>query len=351
MSISDSLKEEFIDVKTCCDAYNEAIKLATAHGISNNDLRKIIVDKSAFNTMHLKLIETVLSKMDNSINTLDLGYGWWAIRYINEKKQHWLKVEMLHENDLHLVQRETLGNARRELSRMDLESLLPAIIDYERLDEYKKRIEAKAIAFVKQYCDFIISSDVESVDVIRPISISFHAGTRWVQRVYKINPTNEKMAEEYRRQHQKQVEEDILNGFKSAEHVWTNDEGVQYFFDSDNIMYVKGTDSTIITLYEEDFGFSKNINRNIVYEQIKVLEQLRSDLVIKEEECYTETNVLEAELYLFTEELRLKEAEISLIKSKQILATSKRDSVSKTIHSERIAYSIECNKLFKKFEG
>jgi hypothetical protein len=300
----------------------------------------------------------VLRAMPLSNNLVQLEGNWHAIRYLNEKADTCLKIDIMRKEDVYLLQRD--GRHERELNRNDIETLLPALIDDESLELYKQHLAIKAKELVYEQSGVLIGDDeepneeVEEVipDEEKPVTVSTHAGLRWVQRVIGIK--NEQQAEEYRRKHMVEVNEAVLDAYGKADKVWEDDDDITYWFDPDNIMYVRGMQNgnpNIITLYEEEFGFSKAINRMITLEQLSVLADVRESLR-ESELAVHETNIrVDYEVQGINDEITVLESQIALLVSQRAKAIADRDLSNKQVKATKDKYTAEFNKLFKKWDA
>jgi hypothetical protein len=300
----------------------------------------------------------VLRAMPLSNNLVQLEGNWHAIRYLNEKADTCLKIDIMRKEDVYLLQRD--GRHERELNRNDIETLLPALIDDESLELYKQHLAIKAKELVYEQSGVLIGDDeepneeVEEVipDEEKPVTVSTHAGLRWVQRVIGIK--NEQQAEEYRRKHMVEVNEAVLDAYGKADKVWEDDDDITYWFDPDNIMYVRGMQNgnpNIITLYEEEFGFSKAINRMITLEQLSVLADVRESLR-ESELAVHETNIrVDYEVQGINDEVTVLESQIALLVSQRAKAIADRDLSNKQVKATKDKYTAEFNKLFKKWDA
>jgi hypothetical protein len=198
-------------------------------------------------------------------NILKISDGWYGIRWVDEKGNLDLKIDFLREHDICLLERD--GRTQRELSRNEVDTLLPGMIDEDRLEQFKKDIRSNAVKMLgteefkvvlkDRICTVPTESGVEQViggtDLYNP-KISAHAGVRWVQRKLKV-PVSQ--SEEYRKNHRVEVESAIIEAWNKAEKVWTGEDGIEYWIDDDNFAFIVGN-GTVITLYQEDFLTSSN---------------------------------------------------------------------------------------------
>ena len=364
-TITDTAKATFLRVKYQYDSLSQAIRLAReCADIAEQDIQAMTAIKQELKKKWMTQVETFLKKMPLGSNVIELGEGWYGIRYLDDKLNKALKIEPIQEPNVFHVQRD--GRNAAEFTRMQLDSILPAIIDERFLELYKHKLHNDAIDLVKQHCGYVIQREAPVQMVVEPVqpdnadpeliegaevryfpTISHHAGVRWVQR--KIGIINEIQATEYKRANLREVETAILNGFSAAEHVWTAEDGIEYYFDPENIMYVVGNNN-IITLYESDFTFAKHINRSIVFEQLAVIDKAWR-LLQDTEECHAELQVsVDNDLIDIQGRLASLKAEMELLQAKQDTKTAELAESSKVLSKAKVDYHGQCNKLFKKFD-
>lgn len=349
--VSVELKAQFMADKCLYDSLSQAIKLAKTSGCSEKQIRPLTLMKQEYKKLCANNTSKMLRAMPLSINVVQLEGNWHAVRYINEKADMCLKIDII--SDAHLLSRD--GRYERELTRNDIESLLPALIDEESLELYKQHLAIKAKELIYEQAGVLIDGDEPDEEPIadedKPTTVSSHAGLRWVQRVIGIK--SEQQAEDYRRKHLAEVNEAVLDGYLKAEQVWADEDDITYWFDADNIMYVRGMQNgnpNIITLYEEDFGFSKQINRMITLEQLGVLTGVRDALRGAEEQVVETNTKVDHEVRGINDDITVLESQIALLVSQRAKAMADRDLSNKQVKAHKDKYVAEFNKLFKKWD-
>lgn len=188
------------------------------------------------------------------------------------------------------------------------------------------------------------SGEPDSTEVA--IRTSFHAEQRWVQRTKGIS--SELKAVEYRNKNLDEVRMEILAGFNSSQYLWTAEDKVEYWFDDNNMMYVYDPNTQcIITVYESDFSFSKEINRQIVFEQIKVLTKAWGDLVDTREAHKECEEFIEDAIYCLDAKIKSLNAELELLNAKKQAKLAELAESSKVLSLSAATYNVEFNKLFR----
>jgi hypothetical protein len=365
-----SIKAQFMDDKCLYDSLSQAIRLMRANNNTEKQMRPLTLLKQEYKKLCANNTKKVLSAMPLSTNLWQLDDNWHAIRYINEKADTCLKVEIMSKENASLLMRD--GRYERELRRNDIDALLPAIIDEEGLDLYKQHIARKARELILEHTDAVegfeysieepyeeVAEEVIVPDDEKPVITSFHAGKRWVQRIIAVNNPhlnvkNEQQAEDYYRKHMTEINEAVLDAYGMAVKVWEDDDNITYWFDANNVMYVKGFENgvpKIITLYEEDFGFTKEINRMITLKQLEVLSGVYNSLKQAEVTAKEVNARAEADVQGINSEITALESQIALLVSQRAKVMADRDIGNKQVKVHKDRYIAESNKLFTKWDA
>jgi hypothetical protein len=336
------------------DSLSQAIKIAKANGLDDKQIKPLVLLKQEMKTKCHKNSETLLKRMALGENLVHMKESWYSIRHTNDKGDITLKQECLKAEDIYILRRD--GRHERELNRIELDNFLPAITNDEALELYKQSIRAEGHNLIRVHTGVSIESadsqdNIEGVDQDKPITVSSHAGMRWVQRVNQYALKDEKKAEDYRRLHVNAINEAVLDCFGLAEKVWQSDrDGITYWFNPNgNVMFVVGSNN-IITLYEEDFGFTKDMNRMIVREQLKVLELAHNALLQAEVDHKNSLSTVDDEIKGINNELALLEANMALLIAKRATLNAEREQTNKEVKLARTKYDVEFDKLFKKWD-
>ena len=357
-AISESAKEEFLSFKFEYDSVSQAIKLAKGKGdigALDADIQELIKTKDTMKRRYQTFMENFVKKMPLSSNVLSLGEGWYGVRYLDHNLNRALKIDLIEgDKVLSVIHRD--GRYDEEFSKAALDSLVPSVVDMDALEKYKGRIAINALKYIREYCGVTLEPPAE--ETIGQVSeegigVTHHAGKRWVQRVIGI--ANDASAVEYKRQHLEEVEKAVLDGFNSAEHLWSDpEEDYEFYFDPNNMMYVVGNQESgsksIVTVWESDFTFTKGINRAIVLEQIKVIDKCWWDL--KDTiDCHEDLKEdVQEGIRQVNDEIGALTAQIELLKAKRNTLTAQLDESSKVLNKAQVDYKVQYDKLFKKFD-
>jgi hypothetical protein len=332
----------------------QAIKILKSNGIKDEEMQTILSKKHKLKNSYLASVTKLLRGMNLHSNILKISDGWYGVRWMDEKGNLDLKIDFLREHDICLLERD--GRTQRELSRSEMDTLLPGMIDEDRLEQFKKDIKSKGIKMLDteefkavlgcRIYSIPVEEGVEQVvggiDLHNP-KVSAHAGLRWVQRKLKVPVLQ---SEEYKKNHRVEIESAILEAWNKAEKVWTGEDGIEYWIDDDNFAFIVGN-GTVITLYQEDFGFALHINRSIIDMQ---LEEVRKSFESYKEaekefdECSVRT---EEEISVVESEIKVIQAHLELLTSRKSMLLSTKDQMTKALSLGRERYSSELNRLFR----
>lgn len=178
------------------------------------------------------------------------------------------------------------------------------------------------------------------------VSLSIHAMERWVQRVWGV-PAKE-VSGTIKGQ-EKQVENEILGCYSTAEVVWEGDTEL-YKFGADNIMFVVSKASNkIITLYEEDFGFAKEINRAITFLQLQELRKQYDALKVQRKDYESSIDVASRKIEVINEEIADLERRVQMKKDLKAVLLSTKKNLEDTMLESESRYNKEHSKLFGKW--
>lgn len=364
-TIPVALASKYMRIKKHYNALSQALKIARLY--DKPELIEVLsLRRSVSNEDRMKCEEEVIRKMSKECNLVHITGNWVGIRFLDGKGKTAFKDDIIPERDLYLIKR----NPKREnnLRYTDLDTLLPGIIDMTALAEFKKIIQDDAYVMLSELGfnpesemhpesagdDMSVPSEC-SDDVVEPVPLlhaSTHACKRWVERVYKI--FNESKVAEYVKQNRDKIEKEIENGYNSAQQVWAGEDGVRYWFDDNNMMYLigdnpSGVGETVITLYEEDFGFTKEINRMITFKQLEVLKQSYDELVHEGDIHAQLVESLGHSISGIDGQLNVLRAQISYLEAERASLIQNTETSARQVELKRGKYAQESGKLFKKW--
>jgi len=350
--VEEAVSKRFLEKKIMYESLNVAVRLVTKQMGSTGSIAELIGMKSKAKKDYFEEVQSLSnSYFSNCVggkpvnsNMLQLLDGWYGVAYYNDKKSIDLKFELLIERDIYMLERT--GNIHH-FRKNDIETAIVAYIDESSLELYKHSLIQRALEFIHDYDPEFKYEEVPITS--NPVSNfprpSSHSSKRWVQRI--VNIPNEVEAEDYRRNHLKEVDCSIEEGFSKASKLWEGSDGISYWFDDNNLMYVVGN-NVIITLYEEDFGFTKGINKSIVLLQIEEIKKSYEELGLMEREHEEASREVDKELSGVESQLIELQASMSYLNSCKAALLATKDKSTKGIKMKREQFNNQFNKLFKK---
>lgn len=385
--ITADFKRKFLENKTARDSVNQAIKIAKSNGVEGEELQALVVLKQQHTDVLANGQARILRSMNLSSNIVELGNSWYGIRYLDDKHNTALKLELLNEEDLHILERD--GRKERELGTAQVHTLILSCINYPLLDAYKELLKERSKEYLTSTMlgiDKILTdhAEVQQGTLHAPMyglsnmpeepkalvvtedtlmegaegiegttKVSFHAGVRYVQRVLFIGVNNEVQAQKHFKAHAQDVTDELLLLFNSSEVIWNEvqgDEEITYYVDKDNNVFVVGS-NTIITMYVADFGFSKEINHMIVIKQSGVLYDVRNAWNKVQATQREEISAISEEVSQIDDVIQELEIRISRELSRKTELQLTAERVNKDAEVAKAEFTKEFNKLFKKWKN
>lgn len=164
------------------------------------------------------------------------------------------------------------------------------------------------------------------------MNITKHTVERYVERYINLNSTES--TKSYLATNENKVREWIMKEFESAELFYTgqikNKSTVNYYLlKASNRIYITDTnDSSIITTYPIEFGFSAEIDKQIATMVIKELNDTKHAITAKREENQTTLEDLYADKERKEDQVKDLEAQLQKAKNDLNLAKELIDSVT-----------------------
>lgn len=342
IEVDDKRTDTLWGAKLDYDVVCAAVKMLAN---TDYDKRELVAKKSKKKQSYTEAMDAVLMSMPHEDNIVDLGDSWYGVRYVDSDGSKWLRVVPLSSTNL--VQRDL--DLDRELTKSDITALIPSITDQGSIDQWCSTVEWEARVLLNEMgIDLGLPEDEEDSDVIK---VSSHAGMRYAQRILGI--TNEAKATEHFRVNRQQLSEKIVEGLKAdtTVHLWKSPDGKDYYLDLCNTLYVYDESSrTVVTLWESDFGFTKDINRTIILSQIQV--------IIRAYETYTEgveknekaVQRVQNRVDELADRMEVLNTELQSLKAKRDKALYEIRDYEKSTNVLEATFTAEYNKLFKKQE-
>jgi hypothetical protein len=317
------------------------------------------------------LMDKALKTMKLASNVERLWDDWYVVRHVRPGGETALELKCLIPGETPKLRRD--GRNDRELSRADLDFFLPAMentfskhlwqdeVKLEVAKLYpiyaieKPKVEVADQVVIKPLPKITVAEvNGESQIVVEPKpdnSVTVHAGGRFVQRKLMLHVSSLDKAQKHFLHNVTEIKPKILEAFHAptTELLFEDEEGIAYYFDADNFVYLWGKgDGRIITFYEEDFGFAKHINRSIVMQQVEELKNAYEYYCQLQVENANEHENAKSSLDLIADEEALLLAKLEALRAHKTEITASLDLSDKTLASHKKEYEAERNKLFRK---
>lgn len=317
------------------------------------------------------LMDKALKTMKLASNVERLWDDWFVVRHVRPGGETALELKCLIPGETPRLRRD--GRNDRELTRAELDLLLPAMentyskhlwqdeVKLEVANLYpiyaieKPKVEVEDQVVVKPLPKLVVEDKQGEtvVEVVEPKdnSVTVHAGGRFVQRKLLLHVNSLDKAQKHFLHNIAEIKPMILESFHSpdTELLFEDEEGIAYYFDKDNFVYLWGKpDGRIITFYEEDFGFAKHINRSIVMQQVEELKNAYEYYCQLQVENAREHEESKEALALLEDEEALLLAKLEAVRAHKTEITASLELSDKTLASHKKEYEAERNKLFRK---
>ena len=344
--ISSEFKDKFIKSKQLYESSATALKLAKKGQMGANLIKELTIHKQNAKADYTALGDELLTKMGLKSNVIHIRNAWHAIRYVdNEGNTKW-SIEPLTLGGVSKIKRDSRHEA--EITEDELSKIVHSVIDQEFLENYKIKLAEQANDLIAEPDEEEEEEQCEELEADNELVVKHHACRRWAERLLGI-PEHKSTA--YVSKHWEEVKGAVLSSYEKAELFWDESPEVDFYYNADdNVMFVS-TGLAIITLYEEDFGFTKDINVMITFKQRDVLAEAHStfrQLEKESKQAMTETKQAQS---VIDDQVEVLQAQIALLLSEKESLEAKEVTIVNSIQVARAKFKSEHNKLFKKWES
>jgi len=344
--ISSEFKDKFIKSKQLYESSATALKLAKKGQMGANLIKELTIHKQNAKADYTALGDELLTKMGLKSNVIHIRNAWHAIRYVdNEGNTKW-SIEPLTLGGVSKIKRDSRHEA--EITEDELSKIVHSVIDQEFLENYKIKLAEQANDLIAEPDEEEEEEQCEELEADNELVVKHHACRRWAERLLGI-PEHKSTA--YVSKHWEEVKGAVLSSYEKAELFWDESPEVDFYYNGeDNVMFV-ATDKALITLYDEQFGFSKEINIMITYQQREVLARAHEafrQLGKESKQAMAETKQAQSEI---DDQIEVLQAQIALLLSEKESLEAKEVTLRNSIQVARAKYQAEHNKLFKKWES
>lgn len=330
--------------------FSHARNMISAMGSEESDTDRLKQDLAIYVQSKSEAENALLDMWDrnNNMNLL-MAEGVCFIRYLKGNGQKGIEIMPVKKQNLDLIRRnlEVEGDITQEQLR---EYASPVVVDTEALNAFTEECKREAQDVLKEYVK-------QSKPRNEKWTASVHSVERYIEKVLKITEKNKAKHECVHNflDHKKAVTE----MFEKADVFWEeSDEILHKITRDDNYILVgKQKEKVIMTVYEKDFGFSKEINRNIIFMQLEEIKKARKDLEEAEQNCKAQVSVYnrhiercDEELEIIQDKIRELKEEAENIKQDKKNMEYARESVKSHLKESNKAYDDEYYKIFRPYK-
>ncbi|WIT25965.1 hypothetical protein [Bacillus phage SPO1L1] len=309
------------------------------------------------NDIDHKVYETTTSLLsmwdgNHNLNTL-MADKMCFIRYRIDDGIKDVMLTTVLKDRLDIVKRHL--SIESDITENTLKDNLDYVKDWDAWGEYLEEINELSIQKCKEYTTGSVlesfkkpvTKDMEETQQIEEseMQVSVHAVDRYIERVLGIT---DPFAIKHESVHRfVQYKEKIKNMYNEAEHFYEA-KGKVYKITEDNIILVAmPKDNKIMTLYEKDYGFSKEINRQIIFMQLEVIKNEKAKLDEVEKSFKEQMAVYIEEEKIYKEMVEQIQSELDKAQSKLNDVMRCKKSARSMLEEHDNRYREEYDKIFK----
>jgi archaellum component FlaC len=338
-NVSDC-KEKYL---TACLEYE--IVVEALHILENIPVKGDIIDHLRSDKVKLKdlassLESEVLKLMPLSKNVMELSdINWYAIRYLDDQGNLSIriKIALLDPKSTDTLLRD--GRHEKELTPRDLEKLLPSVVDSSAMDNWDRERYDRAHGVIQ---DLLPDQETRQDEKL----IRVHAVNRYIERVKGI--TNIYKRDVYRTENLEDIKQTIRESVNNSELLWEDDDGVRYWIDEFNNVYVEESSDCIVTMYNMDFGFTAELNRHIANEQVKVMKKARDAWEATVDRCEHEIETLTNDVKGTDEAIEALQDQIDTLENEKKIMTATIAKLQSEEKQAKSKFNVEHGKLFRR---
>ncbi|AGY46911.1 hypothetical protein CampHawk_33 [Bacillus phage CampHawk] len=286
---------------------------------------------------------------NHNLNTL-MTDGMCFIRYRLPEGMRQVLLTPTVKDRLDIVKRHL--SLESDITEELLQSNLELVRDWDAWGVYLQEIDKMALDKCKQYVSDTALKTIKELfskekepeqELVQPAGI--HAVERYIERILGItDPAVVKHESVHRFVEYK---EKIENMYKEAE-VLFKTKGKVYKITKDNVILAyKENDNKIMTLYKKDFGFTEEINRQIIFMQIDVIKNEKAKLEDIQKAYKKQMSVYYDEEKEYRAEIEELQAKLDKANAKLNHVLRCKKSAKSMMEESENSYQEEYDKIFK----
>lgn len=376
--ITDQLVDSLMFARREIASLGRVLEITSEQAEYSRQRKKVKEAKSTMLSEYQSICNKILKKIPDGINYVHLASEWYGIRYRSEGGTAKLLVVQIDEADIVLLERD--GKTLRDLNEAEVKEIeanvstsqdrFPALSSVELrvkelLQEYGfvEPLPPASVLVADSLLDDVVPTPTNEGDEVQdPIEptvgdgvpatsfrVSTHTGIRYVQRVLGIGAGDDSKATKKYMQDRTHIDASIASMFHAAERIWVEETtGVEYYLDANNYVFVVGyePDKTLITMYEEDFGWDKAKNRWLILEQLKDLAVIRENIEKLDLKVSAEGEANKVHYEAIDLEIASLQGAIEALQARRAAIQADETYRERALSSERQLFAREFKKLF-----
>lgn len=320
------------------DSYKETVQAIDRGEIEvpEDKAKKIRIASRKYEEDYESTLEEVVKNMPLVSNVLRLDGNWYLIRYQLKDGSLTGTIKPVLRGKISSIRID--GRIQPQLGEELLNTMLDEVTNFEELLEYQEA--------TKDSVSIVAEEELKAEPKEQKgLKATTHAVERYRERILGGNDSLSHYA----------VRSLVEDGANGADVVWEEDEEEEgkilyRFNDESNIMYVTGENQSIITLYEMDYGFSKEINNSIVHQQLQVLKESCDHLEELGEANKEKKAKHQEQIDNLEEQVSLLRARIEILNNEKSAHRKACDILNMKEELARSEYHKEHRKLFKPWK-
>lgn len=292
--IEPHIAEELLKARVECTALNLALNNTKKMKLNIKDTSPLRIRKAKAEVTKKELEFKALSGLVTE-NIVLLKDNWYAIAYYLNKKNRKNNIRSLFItpikseykiDDIKKKLAPLYKNNRNELQNPA--SILKGIMDNKKINKYKSEINKISLLalekLMKKDSDEELSSKEFALENIQKDNKNFiitrHAYQRWCERIEKFQCDTDKKT--FLKINNVETKKDIIpkitSAFKKSEKIYekVDDDNIQYYLNKENMIFFCVKDNNLlITIWQNNFGFTNEINTQITLMQLKHIQDMK----------------------------------------------------------------------------
>lgn len=258
--ISQKILDDFWNARIVNDATNKAIEKAQRMGFKKSDYQSLIAEKLR-SSMTFKQKKDEIESAILVSNLVQFNEHWFGILCDSGKHAELLVYPLITDNLKQIYVEPSFQSLPKQTQ---LQDFLNTNMDRDALYEYKNLVLRKQ--------DELLNNCLSYVNTVRrkdqTYYLSSHCLRRWNERIHTVSKKVDNNG-------WNKIAAELEKSFARATYMYTSDfhNGNLYLDRKRMVFYIVGDDNVIITLWKKQFGFSKKVDDECAWMQLKVMKE------------------------------------------------------------------------------